>query len=25
MREKVLGRFKKRSVSILVATDVAAR
>lgn len=25
MREKVLNRFKKRSVSILVATDVAAR
>ncbi len=25
MREKVLGRFKKRAVSILVATDVAAR
>jgi len=25
MREKVLNRFKKRAVSILVATDVAAR
>jgi len=25
MREKVLGRFKKRYISILVATDVAAR
>lgn len=25
MREKVLNRFKKRSISILVATDVAAR
>jgi len=25
MREKVLNRFKKKSIPILVATDVAAR